>query len=120
MISKPNMPKIFLLRQKLQLQHQELQELVKEVPLHPPLVPCQDPLSTWEKLTACPDEKIDADTLPELTENGETDAEIEEVWNPEIEEFDVDQNKPASFDRRSNNQQLERKQPSIMGERTLI
>ena len=52
-----------------------------------------------------------------MTENGETDAEIEEVWNPEIEEFDVDQNKPASFDRRSNNQQLERKQPSIRWEK---
>ena len=75
------MPKIFLIRQELQLQHEGLKELVKGVST--PVIPPQDTLSTWEKLsevnfisdnkkglTATFEEKFELQILPEKIKNG--------------------------------------------------
>ena len=75
------MPKIYLLRQELQLQHEELRGLVKGVSA--PVTPAQDTLSTWEKLseanfisdnkkglTALFEEKIEFQTFTETTKAG--------------------------------------------------
>jgi len=115
------MPKIYLLRQELQLQHEELRGLVKGV--SPPITPIQDTLTTWEKLseddsisdskkalTALFEEKIESQILPEAKQTGETKAEIEEVRNPEIKELDVEETEPTHFESRGNNRQLEGKQ----------
>jgi len=115
------MPKIYLLRQELQLQHEELRGLVKEAP--PSLPPAQDTLSSWEKLsefnfisdnkkglTALFEEKIELQMYTETKKSGETKAEIEEVRNPEIKESDVGGVEPTNFESRGNNRQLEGKQ----------
>lgn len=115
------MPKIYLLRQELQLQHEELRGQVKGV--SPPITPIQDTLTTWEKLsednsisdnkkalTALFEEKIESQILPEAIQTGETKAEIEEVRNPEIKELDVEGTEPTHLESRGNNRQLEGKQ----------
>ena len=76
------MPKIYLLRQELQLQHEELRGLVKGV--SPPITHIQDTLTTWEKLsednsisdnkkalTALFEEKIEFEIIPEAKQTGE-------------------------------------------------
>jgi len=112
------MPKIFLIRQELQLQHEGLKELVKEVSA-PALLP-QDPLPSWEKLSEVnfnsdnknglnfeSEEKLKSQVLPEKLKPGETATEIEEVRNPEIKESDIEGTEPAFFEIRGNNSQLE-------------
>lgn len=115
------MPKIYLLRQELQLQHEELRGLVKGVST--PITHIQDTLTTWEKLsednsisdnkkalTALFEEKIEFEIIPEAKQTGETKAEIEEVRNPEIKELDVEGTEPTHLESRGNDRQLEGKQ----------
>jgi len=124
------MPKIYLLRQELQLQHEELRGLIKEAP--PSLPPPQDTLSSWELLsepnytsdnkpglTALFEEKIELQINTETKRTGETNAEIEEVRNPEIKESDVAGVEPTNFESRGNNRQLEGKQCNFQWENDL-
>jgi len=124
------MPKIYLLRQELQLQHEELRGLIKEAAPSLPRPP--DTLSTWEKLsepnfasdnktglTALFEEKIELQITTETKTTGETNAEIEEVRNPEIKESDVAGVEPTNFESRGNNRQLEGKQCNFQWENDL-
>ena len=66
------MPKIYLLRQELQLQHEELRGLIKEAP--PSLPPPQDTLSSWELLS---EPNYTSDNKTELTALFEEKIELQ-------------------------------------------